>query len=141
MQPLSVACSLGDGHDGVHILITQNVHLANFIGTLNKIKAITGLYTIVSGKKYDWLQYDGGHTILQELVIAPNKTTITLPLTQFWLNNGQLNGQSRKVMTRLNTGYLSQTHFLALKLMQMSREYLGKSIQLFSGHGWWKKTP
>ena len=23
--------------------------------------------------------------------------------------------------------------------MQMSREYLGKSVQFFSGHGWWKK--
>ena len=25
------------------------------------------------------------------------------------------------------------------KRKQMSREYLGKNIQLFSGHGWWKK--
>ena len=50
-------CSLGDGHDGVCVSITWNAHLANFIGTLNKIKAKTGLYTIVSGQKYDWLQF------------------------------------------------------------------------------------
>ena len=29
--------------------------------------------------------------------------------------------------------------FLANKLMNMSRENLGMSIQFFSGHGWWKK--
>ena len=28
---------------------------------------------------------------------------------------------------------------LATKLMNMSRENLGKSIQFLSGHGWWKK--
>ena len=28
---------------------------------------------------------------------------------------------------------------LASKLMNMSRENLGKCIKLFSGHGWWKK--
>ena len=42
---------------GVRISIIRNTHFANFIGTLNKIKAITGLYAIVSGHKYDWLQY------------------------------------------------------------------------------------
>ena len=60
----------------VYVLITRNAHLANFIDTLNKIKVKTGLYTIVSGQKYDWLQYAGGHTTYQELVIAPNKSTI-----------------------------------------------------------------
>ena len=29
--------------------------------------------------------------------------------------------------------------FLASKLMNISRENLGKCIQFFSGHGWWKK--
>ena len=40
--------SLGDGHLGVNVSIIRNAHLANFIKTLNKVKIITGLYTIVS---------------------------------------------------------------------------------------------
>ena len=69
-------CSLGDGHNGVHTSIIRNAHLANFITTLNKIKVKTGLYTIVSGHKFDWLQYDSLNTINQELFIAPDKKSI-----------------------------------------------------------------
>ena len=49
--------SLGDGHLGVNVSIIRNAQLANFIKTLNKVKIKTGLYTIVSGHKFDWLQY------------------------------------------------------------------------------------
>ena len=39
----TLICSLGAGHTGVHVSITRNVHIANFIATLNKIKDKTGL--------------------------------------------------------------------------------------------------
>ena len=42
----TLICSLGAGHNGVYVSITRNVHIANFIATLNKIKDITGLYII-----------------------------------------------------------------------------------------------
>ena len=29
--------------------------------------------------------------------------------------------------------------YLASKLLNLSREYLGKCIQFFTGHGWWNK--
>ena len=54
-------------------MITRNAHLTNFINTLNQIKDKIGLYIIVTGQKYDWLQYVGGHTTYEELVLAPNK--------------------------------------------------------------------
>ena len=132
-------CSLGDGHDGVYILITRNAHLAHFIGTLNKIKAVTGLYTIVSGQKYDWLQYAGGHTILPELVIAPNKTTINPSIDSILIEQWSTEWSVLKGHDQTKYWLPKPDSFLAFKLMQMSREYLGKSIQLFSGHGWWKK--
>ena len=65
--------SLGDGHLGVHASIIINVHLANFINSLNKIKIKLGLYTIVPGHKFDWLQYASSNTINQKLIIAPDK--------------------------------------------------------------------
>ena len=40
----TLICSLGAGHNGVCVSITRNVHIANFIATLNKIKDKTGLY-------------------------------------------------------------------------------------------------
>ena len=72
--------SLGDGHLGVHASIVRNAHLANFIKTLNKIKTQIGLYTIVSGNKFDWLQYASLNTINQELIIAPDKKPSFQPL-------------------------------------------------------------
>ena len=29
--------------------------------------------------------------------------------------------------------------YLAAKIMNLSREYIGKCIQFFTGHGWWNK--
>ena len=56
-------CSIGAGHNGVRVSITRNVHIANLIATLNKIKEKTGLYTIVTALNCDWLVYAGGNTI------------------------------------------------------------------------------
>ena len=92
--------SLGDGHLGVNVSIIRNAHLANFIKTLNKVKIKTGLYTIVSGHKFDWLQYASHNTINQELFIAPDKRTI-IPTIVSYLNEkwykewSDLNGQAQ----------------------------------------------
>ena len=135
-------CSLGDGHDGVCVLITRNAHLANFIGTLNKIKAKTGLYTIVplflvrNMTGYNMLA-DTPH--LQELVIAPNKSTINPSIDSILIEQWSTEWSDLKGHDQTKYWLPKPDSFLALKLMQMSREYLGKSIQFFSGHGWWKK--
>ena len=134
-------CSLGDGHNEVRIYITRNTHLANFIGTLNKIKAITGLYTIVSGHKYDWLQYAGGHTTLQELIIAPNKTTINPSIDSVLTEQWSSEWSALKGHDQTKYWLPKPDSFLALKLMQMSREYLGKNIQFFSRPWLVEKTP
>ena len=34
----TLLCSLGGGHNCAHVSITRNVHVANFIATLNKVK-------------------------------------------------------------------------------------------------------
>ena len=62
----TLTCSLGAGHNGVRASITRNVHISNFIATLNKIKVKTSLY--------------GGNTINENLVVAPNKKTLFQPL-------------------------------------------------------------
>ena len=132
-------CSLGDGHLGVHASIIRNAHLTNFIKTLNKIKIKLGLYTIVSGHKFDWLQYASGNTINQELIIAPDKKniipTIVANLNEQWYTEwSDLRGHAQTKY------WLPQPDsFLATKLLQMSRKHLGVNIQFFSGHGWWRR--
>ena len=65
--------TISAGHNGAHTYITRNVHISNFINTLNKIKDKTGLYIIVQASNYDWLEYAGGNTIYEDLFVMPNK--------------------------------------------------------------------
>ena len=44
----TLLCSLGAAHNCAHVSITRNVHVANFIDTLNIIKDKIGLYIMVS---------------------------------------------------------------------------------------------
>ena len=69
----TLLCSMGAGHNCAHVSITRNVHVANFIDTLNKIKDKTGLYIMVSALNCDWLEYAGGNTTYENLYVAPNK--------------------------------------------------------------------
>ena len=135
----TLICSLGAGHNGVRVSITRNMHIANIIATLNKIKGKTGLYTIVMALHCDWLEYAGGNTKYENFVVVPNKKTI-IPtidthLKDLWCDKWSgLKGhnQTKYWLTMPDP-------FLAAKLLNMSRENLGKCIQFFSGHGWWKK--
>ena len=137
----TLICSLGAGHNGVCVSITRNMHIAKFIATLNKIKDKTGLYIIVTALNCDWLEYAGGNTTYEDLIVVPNKKniipTLETHLNDLWCNKWSgLRGhcQTKYRLTRPDP-------FLANKLMNMSRENLGMCIQFFSGHGWWKKTP
>ena len=67
----TIICSLGAGHNGVHVSITRNMHIANFIATLNKIKDITGLYIIVTSLNCDWLEYASGNIMDEDLIVVP----------------------------------------------------------------------
>ena len=135
----TLICSLGAGHNGVHVSITRNVHIANFIATLNKVKDKTGLYIIVMALNCHWLEYAGGNTIYKYLIVVPNKKNI-IPTIEAHLNNLWCSewsglrghGQTKYWLTMPDP-------FLATKLMNMSRDNLGKCIQFFTGHGLWKK--
>ena len=121
------------------LLLLEMHTFANFIKTLNKIKIKLGLYTIVSGHKFDWLQYASSNTVNQELIIAPDKKTI-IPTIVSYLNE-QWNTEWSDLNDHAQTKYwLPQPDpFLATKLLQMSRKHLGVNIQFFSGHGWWRR--
>ena len=121
------------------VSITRNVHVANFIATLNKVKDKTGLYIIVTALNCDWLEYAGGNTTYENLFVAPNKKNIIPTLEShlndlWWSEWSDLGGhrQTKYWLTRPDP-------FLATKLINMSRENLGMCIQFFSGLGWWKK--
>ena len=131
--------SLGDGHAGVNVPIIRNAHLANFIKTLNKVKVITGLYTIVSGHKFDWLQYASHNTINQELFIAPDKTTIIPTIVSYLNEKWYTEWSNLKGQAQTKYWLPKPDSFLATKLLQMSRKHLGINIQFFSGHGWWRR--
>ena len=71
--------SLGAGHNCAHVSITRNMHFANFIATLNKVKDKTGLYIIVTALNCDWLEYAGGNTAYENLIVVPKKITLFQP--------------------------------------------------------------
>ena len=75
----TLICSLGAGHNGVCVSITRNMHITNFIATLNRIKDKTSLYIIVSVLNCDWLEYAGGNTIYEDLIVVPTKKTLFQP--------------------------------------------------------------
>ena len=132
----TLICSLGAGHNGVRVSITRNFHISNLIATLNKIKDKTGLYTIVTALNCDWLEYVGGNTINKNFVIVPNKKTI-IPTIDTHLNKlwcSEWSGLKGHSQTKY--WFTMPDPFLAAKLMNMSRENLGKCIKKNSGHGW-----
>ena len=59
--------------NALKVSITRNVHVANFIATLNNIKDKTGLYIMVTAINCDWLEYSGVNTRYENLFVATNK--------------------------------------------------------------------
>ena len=135
----TLLCSLGAGHISMRTYIIRNVHILNLISILNGIKDKTGLYILMEGSKYDWLEYANADTINEDLFVAPKKTviipTINSHLVDQWVKkweNTKGHAQTKYWLTMPNP-------ILASKLLNMSREHLGWFIQFFTGHGWWKK--
>ena len=137
----TLTCSLGAGHNGVQISITRNLYISKFIITLNKIKVKTDLYTTVVATKCYWSEFYGGNIIIEDLVVKPAKMvilpTIDAHLEKLWCS--EWSGLRGHRQTKY--WFTKPDPILATKLMNMSRENLGKSIQFLFGHGWWKKTP
>ena len=91
--------------------------------------------------KGNWSKFYGGDITNEDLVVEPNKKVI-LPTIDAHLNNlwcSEWSGLKGHRQTKY--WFTKPDPFLATKLMNMSRENLGKSIQFFFfSHGWWKKT-
>ena len=68
----------------VHVLISLEtcIYILNLISTLHRVKDKTGLYIIIEGSKYDWLEYAGGNTTYKDLFVTPNKKVIN-PTNKF----------------------------------------------------------
>ena len=132
-------CSLGAGHNSAHTSIIRNMHIHNLISTLHRVKDKTGLYIIIEGSKYDRLEYAGGNTTYKDLFVTPSKKVINPTINSYLDNQWCTNWESLKGHTQTKFWFSMPDPYLASKLLNMSREYLGKCIQFFTGHGWWNK--
>ena len=105
----TLLCSLGAGHKSVHTSIIRNVHVHNLISTLHSIKDKTGLYIIIEGSKFDWLEYASGNTIHKDLFVTPNKKSLIQQSTPTLKTNGLKTGRTLRDITKPNTDSLFQT--------------------------------
>ena len=132
-------CFLGAGHKCVFINKTRNIHISSFISILNKIKSKIGIYPIISPTKSNWSAFLAGNLSHDVLEIIPAKKVI-LPAIKNHLNELWYNEWSHlKGLRQTKFWFNKPDPFLASKLINMSREDLGKCIQFFTGHGWWQK--
>ena len=135
----TLTSSLGAGHNGVLTSKTRNLNISKFITILNKFKDKTGLYTIVLATKRNWSEFYGDNIVNEDLVVVPAKKVI-LPTIEAYLYMVWCNEWSRLSSHRQSKFWFTKPDpILATKLMNMSRENLGKSIQFLSGHGWRKE--
>ena len=135
----TLVCSLGAGHNSVCTSITRNVHVSNFIKTLNLIKDKTGLYIFITASKYDWLEYAGGNTTYEDLFVTPNKKVINLTIQNHLVNTWCTEWNGLKGHKQTKYWFTMPDPYLASKLLNLSRENLGKCVQFLTGHGWWNK--
>ena len=135
----TLLCSLGAGHTCVRNSIIRNVHVHNLVSTLNQIKDKTGLYILMEGSKYDWLEYASNDTINVDLFVTPKKTVINLTIQSYLADQWANKWENIKGHAQTKFWCTGPDPILASKLLNMSREHLGWCIQFFTGHGWWKK--
>ena len=132
----TLLCSLGAGHTSVRTSIIRNVHVHNLISTLNCIKDKTGLYILMEGSKYDWLEYANGDTINEDLFVTPKKTviipTINSHLVDQWVNKWE----NTRGHTQTKYWLTMPDPILASKLLNLSREQLGTVVYLEGSGGW-----
>ena len=136
----TLLCLLEAGYICVRNSIIRNKLVYNLVSILNQIKNKTGLYILMEGSKYDWLEYASNDTIQVDLFVTPKKDVINLTiqayLADLWVNKWE----NIKGHAQTKFWCIGPDPMLAAKLLNMSREHLGWCIQFFTGHGWWKKT-
>ena len=93
----------------------------------------------MEGSKYDWLEYANGDTINEDLFVSPNKTVINPTINSHLEDQWVSIWENIKGHTQTKYWLTMPDPYLASKLLNLSREQLGKCITFFTGHGWWKK--
>ena len=68
-----------------------------------------------------------------------NKKVINPTINSYLENQWFKNWENIKGHSQTKFWFSMPDPYLSSKLLNMSREYLGKCIQFFTGHGWWKK--
>ena len=96
-------------------------------------------YPIISPTKRNWYELLAGKISNDVLEVLPTKKVI-IPaiedhLVEIWCKEwSQLSGHRQTKFW-----FTKPDPILAVKLLNMTREDLGKCIQFLSGHGWWQK--
>ena len=106
---------------------------------IQSIKDKTGLYIIIEGSKYDWLEYASGDTIHKDIFVTLNKKVINPTINSYLENQWFKNWENIKGHHQTKFWFSLPDPYLTFKLLNMFREHLGKCILFFTGHGWWKK--
>ena len=132
-------CSLEAGYLTIRNSIIRNKHVFNLVDILNQIKDKTGLYTIMEGSKYDWLEYASHDTTHLELLVTPKKDAINQTIMKFLENKWSAKWENLKGHAQTKFWCTGPDPILSAKLLNMPRQHLGWCIQFFTGHGWWKK--
>ena len=135
----TLLCSLEAGYICVRNSIIRNKHVYNLVSILNQIKNKTGLYILMEGSKYDWLEYASDGTIQVDLFVTPKKDVINLTIQAYLADLWVTKWENIKGHAQTKFWCIGPDPMLAAKLLNMSREHLGWCIQFFTGHGWWKK--
>ena len=132
-------CSLEAGYLTIRNSIIRNKHVFNLVDILNQIKDKTGLYTIMEGSKYDWLEYASYDTTHIELFVTPKKDVINQTIMTFLNEIWSTKWENLRGHAQTKYWCMGPDPILSAKLLNMPREHLGWCIQFFTGHGWWKK--
>ena len=132
-------CSLEAGYLTIRNSIIRNKHVFNLVDILNQIKDKTGLYTIMEGSKYDWLEYASHDTTHIELFVTPKKDVINQTIMTFLNDKWSTKWENLRGHAQTKYWCMGPDPILSAKLLNMPREHLGWCIQFFTGHGWWKK--
>ena len=74
----TLLCLLEAGYICVRNSIIRNKHVYNLVSILNQIKNKTGLYILMEGSKYDWLEYASNDTIHVDLFVTHKKNMLLI---------------------------------------------------------------
>ena len=135
----TLLCSLEAGYLSIRNSIIRNKHVYNLVSILNQIKNKTGLYIIMEGIKYDWLEYASNNTIHVDLFVTPKKAVINQTILAYLADLWAVKWENIRGHAQTKFWFIGPDPILAAKLLNMSREHLGWCIQFFTCHGWWKK--